>query len=163
MFEIGNGLRTGEEGAFINRTNRSVPVFNLSVCFIVVGISLPGHWTPMPRQRNGNEVTVHPVRLAPHSSEFQSVARKFQKTAGSVAIKSVERIQNPLLYQAYQLRKQKMDKDNRGNNERQLFHGTASGNVKKINSQGFNRNFSGLAHGKSRMKNEIDFYSCLYL
>lgn len=105
----------------------------------------------MPRQRNGNEVTVHTVRLAPHSSEFQSVVQEFQKTAGTVAITSIERIQNPLLYQAYQLRKQKMDKDNGGNNERQLFHGTASGNVKKINSQGFNRNFSGVAHGKPRL------------
>ena len=41
-----------------------------------------------------------------------------------------------------------MDKDNGGNNELQLFHGTAYNNVKKINSQGFNRNFSGLAHDK---------------
>ena len=41
-----------------------------------------------------------------------------------------------------------MDEDNGGNNERQLFHGTAYNNVKKINSQGFNRNFSGLAHDK---------------
>lgn len=107
----------------------------------------------MPRERNGNEVTVHTVRLAPHSSEFQSVVQEFQKTAGSVAIMSVKRIQNPLLYQAYQLRKQKMDMDNGGNNERQLFHGTASENVKQINSQGLNRNFSGVAHGKPRLKN----------
>ena len=112
---------------------------------------MPGCWAPMPRQRNGNEVTVHTVRLAPHSSEFQSVVQAFQKTAGAIAITSIERIQNPLLYQAYQLRKQKMDKDNGGNNEIQLFHGTASGNVKKINSQGFNRNFSGVAHGKPRL------------
>lgn len=109
----------------------------------------------MPRQRNGNEVTVHTVRLPSHSSEFQNAVQAFQKTAGSVAITSVERIQNPLLYQAYQLRKQKMDKDNGGNNERQLFHGTASGNVKKINSQGFNRNFSGVAHGKPRLKKAL--------
>ena len=106
----------------------------------------------MPRERNGNVVTVHTVRLARHSSEFESVEQAFQKTAGSVAIMSVERIQNPRLYQAYQLRKQKMDMDNGGNNERQLFHGTASENVKKINSQGLNRNFSGVAHGKPRLK-----------
>ena len=106
----------------------------------------------MPRERNGNVVTVHTVRLARQSSEFESVEQAFQKTAGSVAIMSVERIQNPLLYKAYQLRKQKMDMDNGGNNERQLFHGTASENVKKINSQGLNRNFSGVAHGKPRLK-----------
>ena len=102
----------------------------------------------MPKQRNGNEVTVHTVKLTSHSSEFQDVVQTFQRTAGPAVVASVERIQNPLLYRAYQLRKQKMDKDNGGNNERQLFHGTASRNVKKINSQGFNRNFSGLAHGK---------------
>ena len=102
----------------------------------------------MPKQRNGNEVTVHTVKLATHSTEFQNVVQAFQRTAGSEAVKTVERVQNPLLYQAYQLRKQKMDRDNGGNNERQLFHGTASGNVTKINAQGFNRNFSGVAHGK---------------
>lgn len=96
---------------------------------------------------------MHTVRVASHSSEFHSVLQEFQKTAGAAAITSIKRIQNPLLYQAYQLRKQKMDKDNGGNNERLLFHGTASGNVKKINSQGFNRNFSGVAHGKPRLIN----------
>ena len=113
-----------------------------------LGNSPPSHWEPMPRQPNGNEVTVHTVKLRSHSSEFQTVVQMFQKTAGSVPVRRVERIQNPLLYQAYQLRKQKMDKDNGGNNERQLFHGTAFTNVKKINAQGFNRSFSGLAHGK---------------
>ena len=100
---------------------------------------------------------MHTVRLARHSSEFQSVVQEFQKTAGAVAISRIERIQNPLLYQSYQLRKQKMDKDNGGNSERQLFHGTASRNVKKINSQGFNRNFSGVAHGKLRLKKSPHF------
>ena len=102
----------------------------------------------MPKEANGNAITVHTVKLQSQSSEFQSVVQMFTKTMNSVTVKRVERIQNPLLYQAYQLRKQKMDKDNGGNNELQLFHGTAYNNVKKINCQGFNRNFSGLAHGK---------------
>ena len=110
----------------------------------------------MPRQPNGNEVTVHTVRVASHSSEFQRVVQEFKKTAGAVAITKIERIQNPLLYQAYQLRKQKLDRDSGGNNERLLFHGTASRNVKKINSQGFNRNFSGVAHGKTRLMKLIE-------
>ena len=102
----------------------------------------------MPKEANGNEITVHTVKLQSQSSEFQSVVQLFTTTVSSVAVKKVERIQNPLLYKAYQLRKQKMDKDNGGNNELQLFHGTAYNNVKKINSQGFNRNFSGQVHGE---------------
>ena len=102
----------------------------------------------MPKEANGNAITVHTVKLQSQSSEFQSVVQMFTKTMNSVTVKRVERIQNPLLYQAYQLRKQKMDKDNGGNNELQLFHGTAYNNVKKIISQGFNRNFSGQVHGE---------------
>ena len=67
----------------------------------------------------------------------------------NVTIVSIERIQNPQLYQAYQLRKEKMDRDNGGSaNERQLFHGTSPESVTKINTQGFNRSFSGTANGK---------------
>ena len=102
----------------------------------------------MPRDANRNAITVHRVKLRPQSSEFKSVVQMFTKTVNSEAVKKVERIQNPQLYKEYQLRKQKIDKDNGGNNERQLFHGTTSNCVKKINSQGFNRNFSGLVRGK---------------
>ena len=98
----------------------------------------------MPLGQAGNEVTVHTVGLSPTSREYQGVASKFHKTASSVAIVSIERIQNPHLFQSYQLRKEKMDKDNAGNNERQLFHGTNPNSVTKINTQGFNRSFSGL-------------------
>ena len=73
--------------------------------------------------------------------------RKVQATAGAVNIQKIERIQNPLLYQSYIVRKQKMDKDLGGNSERQLFHGTEARNVSLINTQGFNRNFCG-AHGE---------------
>ncbi|KAJ7377464.1 Poly (ADP-ribose) polymerase [Desmophyllum pertusum] len=84
-------------------------------------------------------------KLPRDSSEYQDVATKFQQTAGgSVAILNIERVQNPHLYQVYQLRKEKMDKDNGGNNERQLFHGTNPDSVTKINAQGFNRSFAGV-------------------
>ena len=111
-------------------------------------MTLPTTWDPMPVTQAGNDVTVHVVKLSSTSREYQNVALKFQQTADSVAIVSIERIQNPHLYQAYQLRKEKMDKDNGGNNERQLFHGTNVDNVTKINTQGFNRSFSG-QHGKA--------------
>ena len=102
----------------------------------------------MPIDQAGNEVTVHPVRLSPTSREYQDVASNFHQTASSVAIVSIERIQNPHLFQSYQLRKEKMDRDNGGNNERQLFHGTNPDSVTKINTQGFNRSFSVL-NGKA--------------
>ena len=97
----------------------------------------------MPR----SDMTVHTVPLAPGSAEYQDVVRKVQATASGVHIQKIERIQNPHLYQQYMVRKQKMDKDNGGNNERQLFHGTDAKNILAINAQGFNRSFCGV-HGK---------------
>jgi len=93
------------------------------------------------------DMTVYKVQLSKHSLEYRDVMRKFQATAGGVNIWKIERIQNPHLYQCYTVRKQKMDKDIGGNSERQLFHGTEATNVSHINTQGFNRSFSG-AHGK---------------
>ena len=116
------------------------------LCF--AGIALPSNWAPMPRDpQTGNDSTVHLVGLIPGSPEYQGVVQQVQVTGGNVNIKSIQRVQNPHLYQTYMVRKQKMDKDNGGqNNERTLFHGTASANVVKINTQGFNRSFAG-AHG----------------
>ena len=104
----------------------------------------------MPPDEWGNYVDVHLVKLTCSSVEYQDVVERLQQTVPSnLMIKSVERIQNPYLYQAYQLRKQKMDRDSpQENNERQLFHGTNSDNVTKINTQGFDRSFSGSAHGE---------------
>ena len=96
----------------------------------------------------GHDSTAHKVQLLPGSPEYQDVVRKFQATAGALNIQKIERVQNPHLYQSYMVRKQKMDKDTRGNSERQLFHGTDVKNVNYINAQGFNRSFCG-AHGKS--------------
>ena len=104
----------------------------------------------MPRDDKGNDVAVHLAKLENTSAEYQEVVERFQQTvSSSMMIKSIERIQNPFLYQSYQLRKLKMDRDNEGDNERQLFHGTNSVNVTKINTQGFDRSFSGFSNGKS--------------
>ena len=104
----------------------------------------------MPGDDRGKDVDVHLVKLSSSSVEYQDVVERLQESVASdLMINSVERIQNPYLYQAYQLRKQKMDRDNpEENNERQLFHGTNSNNVKKINTQGFDRSFTGSAHGE---------------
>ena len=89
-------------------------------------------------------MTVHTVTLFPGSSEYQDVMRKFQATVTGVNIQKIERVQNPYLYHCYMLRKKEMDKENRGNNERQLFHGTNSKNISAINAQGFKKSFSGV-------------------
>ena len=103
----------------------------------------------MPRDGRGKDVNVHLARLESSSTEYQYVVQRLHQTVPSnLAIKSIERIQNPFLYKAYQMRKQKMGTDNHGNNERQLFHGTDSENVSKINTQGFDRSFSGSKHGE---------------
>lgn len=117
--------------------------------FNFLAIALPKNWDPMPRNQAGNDVNVHVVQLLSTSSEYRDVEMKFHQTVSDVTIVSIERIQNPQLYQAYQLRKEKMDRDNGGSaNERQLFHGTSPESVTKINTQGFNRSFSGTANGK---------------
>lgn len=109
----------------------------------------PNGWAPMPRDERGNEVAVHTVNLANTCAEYHDVARRVRQTLPSQNIVSIARIQNPFLYQSYQLRKQKMEKENGGDNERQLFHGTNPDNVTKINTQGFDRSFSGSANGEN--------------
>ena len=88
------------------------------------------------------------MTLAPDSSEYKNCVRMVHATAAGVKIQSIQRVQNPYLWQIYMSCKQQMDKDNRGKNERQLFHGTNADNLKAINAQGFNRSFSGV-HGES--------------
>ena len=64
----------------------------------------------------------------------------FFATAEGVTITSIERIQNPWLYQTYILTKEKMDENNSGNNERHLFHATSFERLELINFHGFKRN-----------------------
>lgn len=61
----------------------------------------------------------------------------------------IERIQNPTLWQSYQLMMKQLEmKNNHKNNERQLFHGTDSNSVDWINRRGFDRGFAG-THGNA--------------
>ena len=62
-----------------------------------------------------------------------------------VSLSKIERVQNPHLYRAYMLRKEKMDADNGSTeNELRLFHGTHPKNVKAISTLGFNRSYCGV-------------------
>ncbi|XP_077988571.1 protein mono-ADP-ribosyltransferase PARP14-like [Glandiceps talaboti] len=106
--------------------------------------SIPAHWDPQPSQ-NGRPVSCHQVKLQPNSQEYRNVQSAF---GGSGQIASIERIQNPHLWLQYCSQKDKMEVQNRkGANEKQLFHGTGEASVVNINEKGFNRSFSGRAHG----------------
>lgn len=93
---------------------------------------------------------VHLEQLASGSPEYQDVICKFQATVAGVNILKIERIQNPALYQAYMVKKQKLEKKVNGDNEKQLFHGTDGKNITNINTQGFNRSFAG-KNGKCKV------------
>lgn len=111
----------------------------------LLGVELPKHWIPQPKDPQGNDKTVHLYQLDPSRDvqEYQDVQSRFQKTCGNQILK-IERVQNPVLYGPYAIRKQKMD-EGKGSNENWLFHGTPGENCALINHTGFNRSF----HGKN--------------
>lgn len=121
------------------------------MAFVSIEMSLPSNWTPIPRDGKGHEVAFHSVKLERSSFEYQNVVQRFRRTVNSdqTDITSIQRIQNPFLYKEYRLRKHKMERENEGSNERQLFHGTKAANIKKINTHGFDRSFARSAHGKN--------------
>ena len=84
------------------------------------------------------------ITLDKDSEEYNDVYKRFHATVAGVTITKIERIQNPLLYQTYMVRKQKMHKDISGDSERRLFHGTSAKNVPSINTNGFNRSLCGV-------------------
>ena len=94
-----------------------------------------------PTDGAGKEKEVHLVQLAATSDEYKMVAAEVTKTA-NVNIVKIERVQNPTLYRAYVVKRQRMDEKD-GSRERQLFHGTAGTSCTNINSSGFNRSFCG--------------------
>ena len=56
----------------------------------------------------------------------------------------IDRIQNRTLYQQYAAKKAHLEKQNAGiENEKTLWHGTASDAVDNINNYGFNRSYCG--------------------
>ncbi|XP_040295798.1 LOW QUALITY PROTEIN: protein mono-ADP-ribosyltransferase PARP15 [Bufo bufo] len=100
-------------------------------------LELPTSWDSMEK----TQLKVVPV--AASSQEYGDVHAQFAKTCQMKVVK-IERIQNLHLYQNYQIKKQSIDtKNGSAQNERQLFHGTDENTVKSVNSNGFNRGYSG--------------------
>uniref|UniRef100_A0A8C5TV02 Poly [ADP-ribose] polymerase n=1 Tax=Malurus cyaneus samueli TaxID=2593467 RepID=A0A8C5TV02_9PASS len=109
-----------------------------SVAFPAIGTELPKDWTDMQNEQ------VKLVNLKPSHPEYTAVEKKFKATCPNFNIEKIERIQNRILWQTYQLKKNFLCKKNKnGNNEKLLFHGTAASSVSPINYYGFNRGYAG--------------------
>ncbi|XP_013925211.1 PREDICTED: poly [ADP-ribose] polymerase 14 [Thamnophis sirtalis] len=103
--------------------------------------------TAIPEEWDAMEETmrIKVVELKPEMTEYKKVQDMFNLTCKDCTIEKIERIQNLFYWQAYQIKKQEMDAKNGSiNNERLLFHGTASTSLTHINSTGFNRSYAGL-------------------
>uniref|UniRef100_K7F6P0 Poly [ADP-ribose] polymerase n=1 Tax=Pelodiscus sinensis TaxID=13735 RepID=K7F6P0_PELSI len=101
-------------------------------------VTLPKEWCDMNQER------VKMVTLNAAQQEYQDVQTKFLKSCSMFKIEKIERVQNPYLWQTYQIKKQSLDKKNGNtNNEMLLFHGTISSSLSTINYNGFNRGFAG--------------------
>ena len=86
------------------------------------------------------------VALDEKSDEYSSVKKHFENTLlRPYRIITIKRIQNPVLYKQYMVKKKDMDKKN-PQNERKLFHGCSEDVTEKISHDGFNRSFAG-KHG----------------
>ncbi|XP_032920375.1 protein mono-ADP-ribosyltransferase PARP14 isoform X2 [Catharus ustulatus] len=99
---------------------------------------LPKEWTDMEDEQ------VKVVNLKPSHPEYTTVEKMFKTTCANFTIEKIERIQNPILWQSYQLKKKLIcGKNKNQNNEKLLFHGTAASSLSFINYKGFDRGYAG--------------------
>ncbi|XP_063785326.1 protein mono-ADP-ribosyltransferase PARP12-like isoform X2 [Pseudophryne corroboree] len=110
--------------------------------------STPAHWD----KGQAPEVGYKLVPLGQASEEYKTIETMFLRTL-RFQIQSIERIQNPALWEVYQWQKEQMKKQNGGKevDERQLFHGTSSKMVDAICQQNFDWRICGVhgtAYGK---------------
>ncbi|XP_064370733.1 protein mono-ADP-ribosyltransferase PARP14 isoform X2 [Dromaius novaehollandiae] len=123
----------------VDDQGRSTPITRTDKSEDQESIVLPATWDDMQTER------VKIVELKPATKEYEDVQARFLKTCSSLKIEKIERIQNPFLLKAYQIKKLEMDKKNGNrNNERLLFHGTSSDSLTLINNKGFNRSYAGM-------------------
>ena len=85
------------------------------------------------------------VKLDATKDEYKKVDTRFHLTQPGTIV-TIERVQNPGLIGIYAVKRKKMD-EQKGSNEKWLFHGTAGKNVADINNKGLNRSFAG-THGE---------------
>ena len=98
-------------------------------------LGLPRFWEPHVSDE------VRTVALPSSSIEYQKVVNLLGSINDVVIVEKIERIQNPRLYKMYVCKRESMGSEA---NEKQLFHGTKAGNISSINTNNFNRRFSGI-------------------
>ncbi|BFZ15955.1 hypothetical protein BsWGS_18994 [Bradybaena similaris] len=106
---------------------------------------LPTFWTPMER---GSPVMVFDV--VPDTEEYRALAFQFHETLtfGDFDIVRIIRIQNPILWKYFALKRSEMVQENDGMDvtEKQLYHGTHRSTLEAIARKGFDWRLSG-KHG----------------
>ena len=110
-----------------------------------IALSWPTHWAPMTD--NGKPVK---ILLNRNDQEFRAVQKLFfDANLNDFSLLNVYRIQNPFLFQSYQIFKKQLQSKYQGrldiisDLEKTLFHGTAKESVEQIYSKFFNRGYCG--------------------
>lgn len=103
-------------------------------------VRFPSVWEPMR-----DEEAWRQVQVTPDDGDYKEIAALF--TLSGRKLEEIHRIQNPIRYAQYDAERERFKKlyasTSNTTIERRLFHGTNSSNVQNINSQGFDRGFSG--------------------
>ncbi|XP_053385275.1 uncharacterized protein LOC123535900 [Mercenaria mercenaria] len=110
----------------------------------------PGNWEPMD-ERDVNRDGYVLVPLETESQDYQNVVLRFfdSMVDHSVEVTAVHRVQNPIQWKYYTVKKSEMLRDSGGFTsvvEGQLFHGTSSSAVEAICRKGFDWRLCG-KHG----------------
>ena len=130
--------------------------YNYIRCSLVImsitgseGDVLPDYWDSMIDPTTKKPGPLRVIDVAARSEEYKFVLTEFNKTmvqgTNYTAIVTIERIQNPALYEQYAAKKKHLDSHNPKDvkNERWLFHGTKEDSVSHINTTNFNRSLCG--------------------
>ncbi|XP_078529432.1 protein mono-ADP-ribosyltransferase PARP12-like isoform X2 [Lissotriton helveticus] len=125
--------------------------------------SIPDYWDTSAQPSTDHQL----VEVQRCSSEFQEIEREFAKTLPEFSVQQIKRIQNPSLWQAYQLKRKTMKTLNRDMDvlEKKLFHGTKNSDVATICCENFDyRNLGriGNVYGKGSYFSRDASYSHQY-
>ncbi|XP_067325024.1 protein mono-ADP-ribosyltransferase PARP12-like isoform X2 [Anolis sagrei] len=95
----------------------------------------PSHWDKSALPSIGFKA----IELTKGLPEYIKIETVFQKTMDNYVIQRITRIQNPSLWEIFQWQKDQMKKKNGGQDvdERLLFHGTNTNNIKAICNDNF--------------------------
>ncbi|XP_060631288.2 protein mono-ADP-ribosyltransferase PARP14 [Anolis sagrei] len=149
-----------EDAKISNKTNVSVQIHGKTYMVDMRNMNAQGHGETLSIKRIAKEegkialpkqwedmkgLSVKLVLLQQGTQEYQDIENRFRQGCPMSKIEKIERVQNPFLWQSYQVKKQELDKKNgQTKNEKILFHGTPHSTVTPINHTGFNRSYAGM-------------------